>query len=181
MDAIELLRTDHRDIEVLFERYARTDDQETRHELVDQLITALSVHAWLEEEFVYRAAVERGEVMTRVVIDSFEDHHSIRTMLVDLEVVLHSPLELREQHMDAIVRVLGRSFRHHVAHEEECFFPALSGVMGSDELWTLGERLVEEKESAPTRPGNPITRTLNLVRDFGRGLFSSATQLVRAL
>ena len=62
MDAIELLKNDHRTVERLFSRYEDTTDQaeKTRDDLVDEMIQELSVHAVIEEAGVLSGGSARG-------------------------------------------------------------------------------------------------------------------------
>ncbi len=52
MDAIVLLREDHKTVEKLFKAFEKTDDEDTaeRRRIVDEVIEELTVHAWIEEQ-----------------------------------------------------------------------------------------------------------------------------------
>jgi len=58
MDAIEILKSDHREVEALFEEYEEGKDQldeERKEELASQICQALTAHAAIEEEIFYSA------------------------------------------------------------------------------------------------------------------------------
>jgi hemerythrin superfamily protein len=177
MNAIKLLTNDHRDIDDLFARFEATQDPA----VADQIVTALSIHTWIEEEFLYQPAIERSELLMRQVLGSFEEHHLIKTMLADLDYALASaPSTLRrDEQIEAIVKVLRSTVAQHIAKEEAEFFPAVQQRMGQGELLAIGRVMQRERELAPTRPGGAITRTLKRARDIGRGLFESAGMLMR--
>ncbi|ATZ23181.1 hypothetical protein ACFZBM_01775 [Streptomyces lavendulae] len=56
MDAIVLLREDHKTVEKLFKRFEKTSDDDTaeRRRIADEVIEELTVHAWIEEKFFAR-------------------------------------------------------------------------------------------------------------------------------
>ena len=64
MDAITLLKNDHKDVEKLFKRFEKAGDRAytEKREIVDRIIEALSKHAAIEEQLFYpvsRATVAR--------------------------------------------------------------------------------------------------------------------------
>jgi hemerythrin superfamily protein len=60
MDAITLLKKDHKTVEKLFKQFEKSgsSDSEARRKLVDQIIEELSVHASIEEQVFYPAVRE---------------------------------------------------------------------------------------------------------------------------
>jgi hemerythrin superfamily protein len=56
-DVFEMLKTDHRQVQDLFTRFEDADKR-TRSSIADETLTALEVHAALEEELVYPAIAE---------------------------------------------------------------------------------------------------------------------------
>ncbi|MGK2948431.1 MAG: hemerythrin domain-containing protein, partial [Acidimicrobiales bacterium] len=55
MDAITLLKTDHKAVEQLFKRFEKAGDRAfvEKRELVDRIIEELSKHAAIEEQLFY--------------------------------------------------------------------------------------------------------------------------------
>ncbi|MFG2640105.1 hypothetical protein ACGFYP_03870 [Streptomyces sp. NPDC048370] len=76
MDAIVLLRQDHKTVEKLFKRFETTgdDDHKDRRGIVDMVIEELTVHAWVEER-IHPAAreVELGEQLQAAKSDAPRD------------------------------------------------------------------------------------------------------------
>ncbi len=54
-DAIVLLKNDHKEIRKLFKQFQSSDDDETKRkgEIVKDIIEALTVHTYIENEVMY--------------------------------------------------------------------------------------------------------------------------------
>lgn len=161
VDGIELLIRDHRTVDDLFEQYENVgpEDHATKRSLVDDMIRELSVHAAIEEPFLYpfiRDEVNGGD---RLAQEGIEEHQEAKNILADLE-----DRKPTDPDFDARVRELIADVRHHVEEEEQEFFPALRTAATPEQLGDLGERLSTAKSAAPTRPhpGAPNTPPGNL-------------------
>ena len=60
LDAIALLKADHRKVEDLFEKYESAKTESVKKTLATQICTELTVHATIEEEIFYPACA--GEI-----------------------------------------------------------------------------------------------------------------------
>ena len=103
MDAIALLKDDHRTVKDLFRQFERTGPRgaKTKRRLVDTMIEELSVHAYIEEEIFYpqaRTAVEKAE---DDVLEAYEEHHIVEWTLSELQ-----DMEPSDERFDAKVTVL---------------------------------------------------------------------------
>jgi iron-sulfur cluster repair protein YtfE (RIC family) len=149
MDAIVLLKDDHKTVERLFRQFEKAgeDDYSTKRTLVDQMIAELSVHAFIEEQIFYpeaRAAVPATEDH---VLESLEEHHIVKWVLSELQ-----DMDPQEERFDAKVTVLIENVRHHVEEEEQEWFPEVRKGLGRKALQELGGRLEEAKSTAPRDP-----------------------------
>ena len=149
MDAITLLKDDHKTVEQLFRRYEKAGDRAhaEKRNIVERFTEALSVHAAIEEQLFYpvvRATVPGTEAMA---LESLEEHHIVKWVLSELE-----HMEPEDERFDAKVTVLIENVRHHVKEEEQDFFPKVRDELGRDALSHLGDAMVEAKKTAPTRP-----------------------------
>jgi len=149
MDAISLLKNDHRTVEELFKRFERAGDRALpqKREIVDRIIEELSVHAVIEEQVLYpvaRATVPRAEDM---VLESLEEHHIVKWVLSELE-----GMDPTDERFGAKVTVLIENVRHHVKEEEGDFFPMVRRSLNRSALEDLGEALDMAKQSASTHP-----------------------------
>src|SRR5579862_6098130 len=95
MDAVTMLRTDHRAVERLFKAFEKAKDSETKAAVVSQIIPELSVHTYVEEQVFYPAV--RGEVddAEDMVLESYEEHHIVKWVLSELAAM--SPQDERFQ------------------------------------------------------------------------------------
>ncbi|MEW2416502.1 hemerythrin domain-containing protein [Streptomyces sp. NPDC046866] len=149
MDAIVLLREDHKTVEKLFKRFEKTGDEDVaeRREIADSVIEELTVHAWIEEQIFYPAAREAAPDTTDHVLESVEEHHAVVWMLSELK-----DMDPADERFKAKMSVLMENVRHHVEEEEKDWFPDVRKAMGRNRLTELGERMEAEKAKAPRDP-----------------------------
>ncbi|MER7764308.1 hemerythrin domain-containing protein [Streptomyces sp. NPDC097619] len=149
MDAIVLLREDHKTVEKLFKRFEKTEDGQTaeRRKIADEVIEELTVHAWIEEQLFYPAAREAAPETTDHILESIEEHHVVVWMLSELK-----DMDPADERFKAKMSVLMENVRHHVEEEEQEWFPDVRKAMGRSRLTELGERMETEKGKAPRDP-----------------------------
>lgn len=149
MDAIVLLKDDHKTVEKLFKKFEKAGDSsyKTKRKLVDQIITELTAHAYIEEKIFYPAARERVPETTDHILESVEEHHVVVWMLSEL-----NGMDPKDERFTAKVSVLMENVRHHVEEEEEEWFPQVRKAMGRKALQELGERMEAAKAEAPDDP-----------------------------
>jgi len=137
MDAIELLKTDHRKVEKLFDGLMKSKGEVS---LFRELDKELTVHAEIEEKLFYPAA--KNVAPTRdLVLESIEEHKQIKMVLSDLEQADKGTDEWR-----AGLKVLMEDVQHHVGEEEKELFPKVEDkVLSRQELEDLGKRMEEMK------------------------------------
>ena len=116
MDAITLLKNDHRAVEKLFKQYEKAGDKAyvRKRRIVDEIIGALSTHAVVEEQIFYpvtRASVPETE---DIALESLEEHHIVKWVMSELE-----GMDPKAERFDPKVTVLLENVRHHVKEEEE--------------------------------------------------------------
>lgn len=133
MNAIELLESQHRDVEQLFDDIEEADEAQKR-ELFESLADALAVHTMIEEQIFYPETKDaRTEDQLR---EAVEEHLSAKRLLADL--LRTSP---SDDGFDAKIKVLREQIDHHVEEEEESFFPEVEAFLGDERLEELGEQM----------------------------------------
>jgi hypothetical protein len=140
MDAVTLLKADHRKVEDLFEAFEKARDAARKEKLVRQICTELSIHTLIEEEIFYPACT--GHVEEDKVDEAYVEHDGAKVLISEL---LNGDVE--NEFYDAKVKVLSELIRHHVKEEEqrsEGMF-AQAKKAGLD-LEGLGERLMQRKQ-----------------------------------
>ncbi|MDP9843791.1 hemerythrin domain-containing protein [Streptosporangium lutulentum] len=149
MDAIVLLKDDHKTVEKLFKEFEKAGEQayKKKRELVDQMIKELTAHAYIEEEIFYPAARESVPATSSHVLESVEEHHVVVWMLSELR-----DLDPKDERFDAKVTVLMENVRHHVEEEEQEWFPQVREAMGRKDLQEIGERMEKARSEAPRDP-----------------------------
>ncbi|WP_043476558.1 hemerythrin domain-containing protein [Kitasatospora sp. MBT66] len=149
MDAIVLLKDDHKTVEKLFKAFEKAGDHAyaEKRKIVDQVIEELTVHAVIEERVFYPAAREAAPDTKDHVLESIEEHHVVVWMLSEL-----ADLDPKDERFDAKMTVLMENVRHHVEEEEKDWFPEVRKAMGRNRLVELGEQLQEAKKTATRDP-----------------------------
>jgi hemerythrin superfamily protein len=149
MDAIVLLKEDHKAVEQLFKAYEKAGDRayQGKRAIVDDIITALTQHAYIEETIFYPIAREAVPQTEDHVLESIEEHHVVMWMLSEL-----SRTDPQDERFDAKVTVLIENVRHHVQEEEQDWFPQVRGAIGRKRLQELGEAMAAAKAEAPADP-----------------------------
>ena len=148
MDAITLLKEDHRNVEKLFKRFEKTGTQAytAKREIVDSIIGGLSVHAVIEEQlpiwFPGHRAGDRGHRP--------REPRGASCSEVGLEEL--DSMSPEDERFDAKVAVLIEMVRHHVEEEEADFFPMVRDELGHNALNELGDALLAAKKVAATHP-----------------------------
>jgi hemerythrin superfamily protein len=133
MDAIQLLKNDHKKVEKIFSDLEnKTDD---RRALFPELDRELTVHAEIEEKIFYPAA-KQVEPTRDLVLESIEEHKQIKMVLADLEQT-----DMRTAEWGADLKVLKEDVMHHVGEEEDELFPKIQQLLSKEQLADLGSRM----------------------------------------
>lgn len=149
MDAVTVLKADHRSVERLFKEFEAAGGRAfaAQATIVSQIISAMSVHAEIEESVFY-PAVARAVAQTKAtVLESLEEHLGAKRLLADL-----GKMEPTDERFHAKVTVLIGEVRHHVRKEEHHLFPKVADRLSRERLEELGEQLLHAKAAASSRP-----------------------------
>jgi hemerythrin superfamily protein len=112
MDAIALLKQDHRTVEDLFEQFEKAGGDGQKQKLAQQICLELSVHASIEEEIFYPAC--EGKVEDDLLKEAFVEHDGAKVLIA--EIMAGSP---GDEFYDSKVKVLQEQIEHHVEEEEK--------------------------------------------------------------
>lgn len=158
-DAISLLKSDHRKVEGLFERYEKSRSKSAKAKLAHDICLELAVHTTIEEELFYPAikATVEGEMYD----EAYVEHDGAKVLIA--EILAGTPVE---DFYDAKVKVLSEMIKHHVKEEERrggLFAQAKDG--GDVDLAELGAAMgVRKKELAARMKSagvpTPATRSM---------------------
>jgi hemerythrin superfamily protein len=115
-DVFEMLKTDHRHVQELFGKFEDADKR-TRASIAEETLTALEVHAALEEELVYPAIAEVIEDEDSVD-EAKEEHHVAKLLTKELH-----KMDAGDDAFATKFKVLGELVGHHIEEEEGEMFP----------------------------------------------------------
>lgn len=146
MDAITLLREDHKLLRKLSKELADTTERavETRKKLLKRLEAELNAHTTIEEELFYPAILDASDDVedARMVAEGIEEHRAAdKKVIPDLHRTDPSTVEYSGQ-----LKVLKDYLFHHLKEEEEEMFPKVRELIGRKELQELGERMLVRKK-----------------------------------
>ncbi|MEO8301102.1 MAG: hemerythrin domain-containing protein [Rhizomicrobium sp.] len=159
LDAIALLKADHRKVEDLFEKYEKSRGKKA--EIAQQICLELSVHATIEEEIFYPACKEAVE--DDKLDEAYVEHDGAKVLIA--EISAGSP---DDEFYDAKVKVLSEEIKHHVKEEEMPDGIFAQAKASKLDLKALGARLAARKQELVAEFTNeglppPTTRTM---KDF---------------
>ncbi len=137
MNAIELLKSQHREVEKLFAALETAKDARETRKLFGELADSLAAHATIEEHQFYPAV--RAKRTEDILLESLEEHLGIKRVLADLLKV-----DAKDQTFEAKLKVLKEQVEHHVGEEEKELFPKVKKVLDKEELEALGETMAAE-------------------------------------
>ena len=169
MDAITLLKDDHKTVEKLFKRFEKAGDSayKEKRTVAEKIREELSRHAAVEEQLFYpvvRATVDGVEDIT---LESLEEHHIVKWVLSELD-----DMDPKDERFTAKMTVLIENVRHHVEEEEDELFPKVRDQLGRKDLRELGEAMEAARRIAPTHPHprQPDTPPGNIVGGAAAGI-----------
>lgn len=134
MNALDLLKEQHDEVEDLFEMIEKAEG-EKKEELFDEIADKLAAHAAMEEQLFYPSV--KAKQTEELLVESTEEHLSIKRVLADL-----LELDADDEHFDAKLNVMKEQVEHHAREEEEGkLFPKVRTLMSDDELEALGAQM----------------------------------------
>ncbi|HEX3666808.1 MAG TPA: hemerythrin domain-containing protein [Rhizomicrobium sp.] len=158
MDAIALLKADHRKVEDLFAKFEKAKDSARKKAIAAEVCLELTVHAKIEEDIFYPAC--KDEIDDDLWHEAYVEHDGAKVLIREVEVA-----DPDDEFYDAKMKVLSEMIKHHVKEEEKkqgnMFAQAKKAGVDTK---TLGLRLAEEKkrltqEYKQNGPPTPPTTT----------------------
>lgn len=141
MDAIELLKQQHREVEELFEKIEKAEGASAKTKLFRELAGKLVGHDGIERQILYPAC-EEAMGMNEQLGEALVEHGVVEFCLYQADQAAGKP------DFDFKVKVLKELVEHHVKEEEKEFFPQVRKALGDEKLESLGEDLEDAFEEA---------------------------------
>lgn len=157
MNAIDLLKSQHREVSKLFSKIEKASASD-KGELFEEIADKLAVHAAIEEHHFYPAV--KAKRTEDILLESLEEHLSIKRVIADLMEV-----NAEDETFDAKIKVLKEQVEHHVEEEESDLFPKVKRLFDKEQLEALGQEMSAEqaeleaegepRRSVPSETGHP--------------------------
>ena len=151
-DAIVLLKADHKEITRLFREFQAAGDNavKAKGRLVEQMISLLTVHTYIENEVMYPEVRKLVPDLEDDVLESYEEHHVADVLCMEL-----SAMSPGAERFDAKATVLIENVTHHIEEEEQDWFPKVRAALGRKQLQEIGDQLEQARRKAPRAPARP--------------------------
>lgn len=155
-DVFEVLRQDHIEIQQMLrelETGAATtapvgqDALDLRTKMVEQLVIEESKHEAVEEEYfwpVVRELLSDGDALADQAVEQEQAAKHVLNELIGLKA--------GDQRFEDLVWRFITDGRAHIAFEEERVWPEFRKVLSPERTQELGDKLLQAKKHAPTRP-----------------------------
>ena len=145
MDAITLLREDHKLLRALSQQLADTVENEIsrRKGLLRRLETELKAHTTIEEEIFYPAYLDASDDVedARKVAEGIEEHRACdKKVIPDMHKADPGSIAWSGE-----AKVLKDYIHHHLKEEEEEMFPRVKKLIPAEALEGLGEKMLARK------------------------------------
>jgi hypothetical protein len=138
MSAIDMLESQHREVEELFEDFEEAP-RGRKHDIFLRIADKLAVHAAIEEKHFYPAA--RTDDTEDLVLEAVEEHLAVKRMIADL---------LRYDAVDgtfeAKMKLLREEVDRHVAEEEAEIFPRVEDILDDITLDAVEQEMMSTEE-----------------------------------
>jgi len=156
VDAIALLKADHRKVEELFAKFEKAPDSRTKKSLAQEICTELTIHTIIEEEIFYPAC--KGAVEEDLRDEAYVEHDGAKVLVAEL--AQGNP---DDEFYDAKMTVLSEQIQHHVKEEEKpgegYFAQARKGDLDMDALGAQMRARKEELMATFKKNGLPPPET----------------------
>ena len=141
MNAIELLKSDHRKVDHLFGKVKAASEDSEKRELFEQIRQELEVHTHIEETIFYPKLKEEPE-LEDIVLEGIEEHHSAKVFLREISSLVDD-----SEKFEPKLKVLMEGVTHHVQEEEGEMFPKVEKLFDEATLRELGTAMEAEKKN----------------------------------
>lgn len=141
MNALELLKQDHRTVSQLFKQAEATENDKQKERLFQQIKTELETHTHIEETILY-PALKQHEDLKDLTLEAEEEHKQVKTLLREIERLADG-----SERFDAKLKVMSENVEHHVEEEETEMFPKVKRHFSAAELEQMGQELEAAKQA----------------------------------
>jgi len=144
MDAIQLLKADHKKVKELLTELTETSTRATkkRVDLLSEIDVNLKAHNTIEEEIFYPAFKKAGEKEeAKMYYEALEEHRAAGDLV--LPDLLNTKPE--SEQFSGRAKVLKELVEHHIKEEEGQMFKDAKKLLSSEEIEQLGKQMEQRK------------------------------------
>ena len=139
VDAVALLKADHRQVEGWFEQFGKSRSASKKRQLASDICAALTIHTHIEEEIFYPAFLEATKDKD-MHHEAMVEHEGAKRLIAELQNM--SP---EDDYFEARVTVLSEMIKHHVKEEEQPGGMFAEAKKAKMDLKRLGEQMSQRK------------------------------------
>jgi hemerythrin superfamily protein len=143
LNALDLIKDDHDRLKKMFKRALDTDEPAARAALLQDIRAELLAHERVEEDLFYPALRAASEKAKDIVLEGYEEHHVIDTILDEMFDVPEDT-----DQWQAKLKVLQENLEHHIDEEEGEMFQRAKKSLSRDALEELGRKMQQAKTAA---------------------------------
>jgi hemerythrin superfamily protein len=147
LDAIGLLKADHRQVEQWFEAFEKTKSDAKKQDLATRICKALTVHTTIEEEIFYPAFLQATEDKD-IHHEAEIEHAGAKNLIAQIEA--SGP---DDDYYDSKVKVLSEMIKHHVKEEEQRGGMFAEARQSDMDLIALGVQMATRKKELMAAEG----------------------------
>jgi hemerythrin-like domain-containing protein len=140
MDALAMLREDHRKVRELFRQFEEAESTAMKKAIGDTILVELNIHSVIEEEVFYPAVRRQGNGV-EMVRRAEEEHHTVDNLINEL-----MKMDAADKAFEAKFHVLIENVKKHIEEEEAEMLPHAAEV-GMARLERLGQQMAERKQA----------------------------------
>jgi len=147
MNAIEMLKTQHRAVEDLFGKFQSAESIGIRRRIFEQIADALAIHTTIEERHFYPAV--KSKATESVLREAVEEHFELKHLVADLLA-----LGALDETLEAKVSILREDVERHMDEEEKILFSKVEKTIDDGKLRAIAAAM-ERTKGELLEAGNP--------------------------
>jgi hemerythrin superfamily protein len=140
LDAVALLKADHRQVETWFEEFEGARSANRKKQLATDICTALKVHTMIEEEIFYPAFLKATKDKD-MYHEAYIEHDGAKKLIAEIEAS-----DPQDEWYASKVHVLSEMIKHHVKEEERPDGMFAEAKKSRMDLVDIGRQLAVRKQ-----------------------------------
>lgn len=148
VDAINMLKQDHRNVEKLFQGWQRATNADLQFGICQEICSELEMHTAIEEQCFY-PGIRSLAGLEDMIDESYQEHGQVKQLCGEIRAMSAGQAQLR-----SMMTELKQAVEHHVKEEESELFPKVRETCDQQWLLGVGQAMQQQKSQmqaqAPT-------------------------------